>query len=133
MCCLWKKLNSAAATSIGHPRNAKQGKARMSSNYILYRDGDYCKFVYGKTYGVKEELKALGGVWAPGIKQWIFPLTTDLTSLSAVIEVRNAAYNVTRNMYRFCCQKAVLKGDGCFSCKDHGFWVRYGCGLYTGD
>lgn len=105
----------------------------MSSKHILYRVNKYCKFVYGNTFAVKEHLKALGGVWSPAIKQWVFPLTTDLSPLSAVAELRNADYQPSRDTYHFCCKNAVMSGRGSFFCNDHGFWVKYGAALYTGD
>ena len=104
--------------------------------------------VWGKTFPVKDALKAAGGVWVPLARNWFFPAkgvnevrsALGLPDIPPVVPVRPVPVAV--NLERLeaaiaagwvCCRTARIVDPGrkIVECNSHGLMVR-GC-CYTGD
>ena len=102
--------------------------------------------VGGRTFDSKDAIKALGGVWAPALKKWKFPLQTDLSSLRPQVPQappQQPPQPVRFNLYanrprrpRECCSQCKteldrVRPDGplWYVCPVHGKWRSD----YTGD
>ena len=99
--------------------------------------------VSGKTYDVKEQLKALGGVWQPEEKSWLLPSGTDMSTItlpaSAPAASAPAAVPQAKSKPSWvCCDDARvidyrLQMHYCGRCgRDNEHVFRRGT-LYTGD
>jgi len=80
--------------------------------------------ISGRTYDIREQLKALGGVWKPELKAWLVPSNTDIKAIT--------------KPYWVCCHHAKILdySKKYHTCKTHGrdmehFFINGR--LYTGD
>ncbi len=126
-------------------------QAQMSSlfplQHGLYAEviPDQCILISGKTFDQKDRLKSLGGIWAPDLKKWKFPLNADLSSLQPQVRLQTkpAPQPAPRIIYAQrprrpgrCCSKCQVmidkkRPDGplWYVCPDHGTYQSD----YTGD
>jgi hypothetical protein len=97
--------------------------------------------ISGKTYDVKEQLKALGGVWQPEEKSWLLPSGTDLSTITPpapAAPVAKAKAMPSPKPFWICCDDATIidyarQMHYCKRCgRDNEHVFRRGM-LYTGD
>jgi len=95
--------------------------------------------ISGKTYDVKEQLKALGGVWQPEEKSWLLPSDTDLSTIIVPAPAAAPASSHLKSKPSWvCCDDARvidyrLQMHYCERCgRDNEHVFRRGT-LYTGD
>ena len=92
--------------------------------------------VTGKTFDVKEKLKALGGKWNPTLRAWVVATLTeaDRADLLAVkIDTPFSALGGIQKPHWVCCEKAIIVNWGrqTTDCPAHQFRVRGA--FFTGD
>ena len=92
--------------------------------------------VTGKTFDVKEKLKALNGKWNPTLRAWVVPTLTeaDRADLLAACPQRPfTAIKPVEKPYWVCCDKAIIVNAGrqTTDCPIHQFRVRGA--HFTGD
>jgi len=112
------------------------------NNLSFSAKADGC-VVWGKTFPVKDALKAAGGVWVPLARNWVFPAkgvneVRCALGLPDIPPVQSVAVNLERLEAAIaagwvCCRTARIVDPGrkIVECNSHGLMVR-GC-CYTGD
>ena len=89
--------------------------------------------VTGKTFDVKEKLKALGGIWNPTLRAWVVPILTEVDRADLLAPAPALPATRPEKPRWVCCEKAIIVNASrqTTDCPVHQFRVRGA--FFTGD
>ena len=121
-------MNQVNSTLFSTPPHTR----RMSAINII-RETDLI-VISGKTFNIKDEIKALGGSWNAERRVWTLPLEMDVEETRKKLDIAmktnrktetpKAEQKQASNVHWICCEKCTVIDSrrGHTSCMDHAEW-----------